>query len=54
MERHQGMAPQSPALRTAVKQAHGVVARATVTETAGAPWRGAPYLRTQRSPKGSD
>src|SRR5262245_21655864 len=31
MHRHQGMAPQSPALRTVVKQAHGVAASAAVT-----------------------
>src|SRR5262245_5655078 len=30
MHRHQGMAPQSPALRTVVKQAHGVAASAAV------------------------
>jgi len=32
MQRHQGMAPQSPALRAAVQQAHGVAASAVATQ----------------------
>src|SRR5262249_50092488 len=52
MHRHQGMAPQSPALRTVVTQAHGVAASAAVTETAGYPWRGELYPRKRSYPKG--
>jgi 5-methylcytosine-specific restriction endonuclease McrA len=46
------MAPQSPALRTAVKQTHGVAVSAAVTETAGYPWRGEHHLGNQGHPKG--
>lgn len=44
------MAPQSPALRTVVKQAHGVAASAAVTQTAGYLWRGEHYPR-KRGPE---
>jgi 5-methylcytosine-specific restriction endonuclease McrA len=47
------MAPQSPALRTVVKQTHGVAVSAAVTKTAGYLWRGEPYLGNQRHPKGN-
>jgi 5-methylcytosine-specific restriction endonuclease McrA len=46
------MAPQSPALRTVVKQLHGVASSAAVTQTAGYPWRGERYLGNQGYPKG--
>ncbi len=45
---HWGQAPQSPALRSVVKQAHGVAASATDTQTAGYLWRGELYPRTRR------
>src|SRR5260221_8138650 len=38
IHRHQGMAPQSPALRTAVKQAHGVAASAAVIQNRWLSW----------------
>src|SRR5262249_15102511 len=52
MYRHQWVAPQPTALRTVVKQAHGVAASATVTKTAGYHWRGEPYPRKRSYPKG--
>src|SRR5258708_583366 len=48
IHRHQGMAPQSPALRSVVKQAHGGAASAADTQTAGYLWRGELYPRTRR------
>src|SRR5258708_9389314 len=42
------MAPQSPALRSVAKQAHGVAASAAVRQTAGYLWRGELYPRKRR------
>ena len=47
------MAPQFPALRTAVKQLHGGAGRAAVTPTAGYPWRGEHDLGNFGDPKGN-
>lgn len=47
------MAPQSLALRAVVKQAHGVAASAAAIETVGYLWRGEPYPRKRRDPKGT-